>query len=725
MSSNTTGPVKQRRLWRAVDVWLATLQGAVIVALCDGWWAESPAGPLTVYSLIAIYSLPMAVAVGAVAWVLGGVAEIRSRVASQSPWLWPCCSVAWVVWLVAGAQLGVQVLSSIRSATLAGVAMACAVMTLAVVGFVAASSAAQALQRSLGARITTGVGLLLAFGIGVGGLALLIAIGEPSGAGGTMPLFGVLRRQELDLRAVSLLFLWVVVAWLWLELGARRPQTGWRAVLGLGLVLAIAGYGYGRWNDAVAFSVRSSAPLAGKLLGQAWKVLDRDGDGQSALFAGGDCNDGNDYVYSGAQEDPGNGIDEDCSGSDGVVMEVPPGKSPFAAEKEPTPGLAALRKDLNVLLITVDTMRYDLGYMGNPRPLSKNMDALAARSVVYEQAYSLASYTGKSVGPLLIGRYNGETHRTFGHFDKYSTKNVFVQERLQRAGIRTVSVQGYWYFVDEKSGLRRGFDVIDQSAKPAEVDIEGDSTVNSDKISDAALKQLAAVQDQRFFMWVHYVDPHADYVPHKDFDFGHKGRERYDGEIAFVDQQVGRILDFVKQGKLNDNTVIIVTSDHGEAFGEHGLYRHGFEVWEELIRVPLIIYVPGIAPKRERVRRSGVDLVPTILEVFGMPVPGRGAEDFLSGWSLLPDILRKADEEPYMRPIFADLSAGPFNDERQALIEDDIKIITAMGRPVGIYDLAKDPGEKDNLIKDPQRLSDMKAKLADFRSRLKVVQPTR
>jgi arylsulfatase A-like enzyme len=206
--------------------------------------------------------------------------------------------------------------------------------------------------------------------------------------------------------------------------------------------------------------------------------------------------------------------------------------------------------------------------------------------VVFDHAYSVASYTGKAIGPILIGRYPSENHRTFAHFDRFSQDNVFLQERLHKAGLRTVSVQGYWYFVEEQSGLVRGFDVVDQTAKPPSVKIEGDGTVNSDKISDAALKQLQAVKDQRFFMWVHYVDPHADYVPHDGFDFGTKGRDRYDGEIAFVDQQIGRLLDFVQQGPLNDNTVIIVSSDHGEAFGEHGLYRHGFEVWEELIRVP-------------------------------------------------------------------------------------------------------------------------------------------
>ncbi|HEX2879117.1 MAG TPA: sulfatase-like hydrolase/transferase, partial [Polyangiaceae bacterium] len=188
---------------------------------------------------------------------------------------------------------------------------------------------------------------------------------------------------------------------------------------------------------------------------------------------------------------------------------------------------------------------------------------------------------------------------------------------------------------------------------------------------------------------------------------------------------LGRLLDFVQQGSLKDKTAIIISSDHGEAFGEHGLYRHGFEVWEELIRVPLIVHVPGIAPKRETARRSLIDLAPTILDLLGVEHPVAGAADAFSGYSLLPDLVRPAGQPSPARPIFADLCAGPFNDERQALIEDDVKIITAMGRPVGIYDLAKDPGEKENLLGDAQQAAAMKAKLATFRSRLKVIKPTR
>jgi hypothetical protein len=312
--------------------------------------------------------------------------------------------------------------------------MVCGTVALAALCFAAVTAATRWLAQRWGDGFTTPVGMSLAVVIAAGSLSALIATGETSGAGGPFALFGVLRRQELDLRAVSLLMLWLVGGWLALGLLVQRVLKGWRTLPALGLAILLGVVGGSRWNDAVALSVRSSAPLSGKLLGALWKASDRDGDGQSAWFAGGDCNDSNEYVYSGAQDEPGNRLDEDCSGSDEQVLEMPEGKDPrgAAGTTAARTELPALRKDLNLLLLTVDTLRFDLGFMGNPRPLSKNLDRLAAHSVVFDHAYSLASYTGKALGPMLIGRYPSENHRTFAHFDRFSTENVFPRNDCRR-----------------------------------------------------------------------------------------------------------------------------------------------------------------------------------------------------------------------------------------------------------------------------------------------------
>src|SRR5690606_37393952 len=190
-------------------------------------------------------------------------------------------------------------------------------------------------------------------------------------------------------------------------------------------------------------------------------------------------------------------------------------------------------------------------------------------------------------------------------FNLYPPRDRMLQERLAKAGVYTISVQGHWYF-DTNTGLGRGFDVLDMSAAPEDRQGEGDKTVNSHLLSDAAIRHLQEPQlaDKPFFLWVHYLDPHAEYVPHEQFSFGSESRDLYDGEIAFTDHHVGRVLTALQQSPYADNTIIIVASDHGEAFGEHGMLRHGFELWEAIVRVPFLVYVPGQPPRRIHQRRS-------------------------------------------------------------------------------------------------------------------------
>src|SRR5262249_2971151 len=163
-------------------------------------------------------------------------------------------------------------------------------------------------------------------------------------------------------------------------------------------------------------------------------------------------------------------------------------------------------------------------------------------------------------------------------------------------------------------------------------------------------------------------------VPHPEFDFGTKGRDLYDSEVAFVDHHVGRLLERLRRPPFEKRTAIVLTSDHGEAFGEHGLYRHGFEVWEELVHVPLVAYVPGVGAAHVEARRSAIDVVPTLLELFGLEAPALQGRDFVSGVSLLSDIAG-ANGPPEERPVLVDMSEGPHNSERQAFFEGSYKLI--------------------------------------------------
>jgi arylsulfatase A-like enzyme len=702
-------------LRRVVAATAGTVAASVLASAFDAKSASSASGAsfgsawLTALGITLPYAVALGIGAGAVLAV--GVSDaVRARMKSwlapddaklrrERAWLLALAPAALLVWLLFAAGTALGALVSESAAPLAaGVSLGLSWVGLALsVSVLAASRVLSGRAVSLPSPLKTGALSLAIFALV---LLAIVASGEPSGAGGPLSLFGVLTRDELDLRPVGLLVL--------LALGALlAPAPRSRTALGVfaatalvppPLLLGLAERELG--EPELSLAIERSAPLSGKLLGPLRRSTDRDRDGHAAHFGGGDCDDRDPSRNPGADDVPGNRLDEDCSGADAALV------TPRAPAPAALPDVADLRKNLperlNVVLITIDTLRYDLGYLGATRPISPRLDELARESVVFERAYALASYTSKSLPPMLIGKYCAETHRGFAHFNRFEKSDVFLAERLARAGVDTLSVQGHWYFF-QNYGMERGFRVIDSSAQPKAAQAEGDRTSTSDALSSAAISQLAKLDPaaKPFFLWVHYTDPHAEYAPHEGFDFGSDSRARYDGEVAFVDHHVGRLFDTLRKGTAWDRTAVIVTSDHGEAFGEHGMIRHGFELWEELVRVPLLVRVPGVAPRRIQTRRSLIDLVPTVLDLFRIPQP-EGA-DALSGQSLVSDFTAKDGRPPPARPILVDMPQGPHNAERSAFIDQDLKLITSGGRPLGLYDLAEDPGEKTNLLRDRDR----------------------
>ena len=559
---------------------------------------------------------------------------------------------------------------------------------------------------------------LVGFAAGVGALLLLVALGSTSGSGSVFAIFGVFRRQELDLRAPALLLLLLLAgyasSWMFGLVGKWQRLTVVSAAIPLALLFYAARWGMNQ--RVVALSIERSSPLGKLMLSPLRRLTDRDKDGFSSAFGGGDCNDHNPLVNPGADDVPGNGVDEDCSGSDAkTLVTAPVTQTPKSGEWR-----ALVPKSLNVVFLSIDTVRADV--LNDSRPIVPRLRELERRGVAYVNAYSPASYTGKSVGPFIIGKHSSETNRDFSHFNAFKREH-FLQQRLQDAGIRTISVQGYWYFYSAPYGFEKGFDVVDSAASPGQGYVEGDRTTNADKQADRVIAQLRNTENtaKQFYLWCHFTDPHAEYVKHAGFDFGSDAKGKYLGEIAFVDAQIGRILDAIAQSAFVDRTAIVVTSDHGEAFGEHGMYRHGFELWEPLIRVPLIFYVPGIAPRSISVRRSLIDLVPTILDLMGVPLPNGQDADFLSGQSLAPEMLSLEEIAAEPRPVFVDMSAGPNNAERQAYIENDLKLILSNGRPLGLYDISSDPDEKHDILDQVDKRAQIVERYKAFRRTLRPV----
>jgi arylsulfatase A-like enzyme len=384
-----------------------------------------------------------------------------------------------------------------------------------------------------------------------------------------------------------------------------------------------------------------------------------------------------------------------------------------AAKTEPAPP-----RDLNVLLITVDCLRADMPWAGYPYPIAPNLTALEQRSVSYPRAYSLSSYTSMSLGGLLGGRYPGEMKRDGAFFGKYRD-NVLFPERLQAAGIRTMTAHAHLYFKKGAAGFDRGFDIYElvPNLKWNSTTDENITSPESERLAEKMLGDPANTSG-RFFAWYHFLDPHDQYMRHPGVElFGKRARNLYDGEVTYTDQHIGKLLDFVSQQPWAARTAIIVSADHGEVFGEHGQYRHAFELWEPLVRVPLMFVIPGAEARRIDVRRSAIDLAPTILDLMGVSPEG------MEGTSLVPEIYGKTSPEP--RDIVIDLPRTSDSDRRRAIIHDHYKLI-AYGDDARyeVYDIDADPEESQSLQRtDREKYDEMVALYKEKRKDIQDVGP--
>jgi arylsulfatase A-like enzyme/Tfp pilus assembly protein PilF len=309
----------------------------------------------------------------------------------------------------------------------------------------------------------------------------------------------------------------------------------------------------------------------------------------------------------------------------------------------------------NVLLVTIDTLRWDrlgcYGYEGAATPV---VDDLAARGVRFETVSAQGPLTAPSHASILTGaippRHGVRDNGGFELPDHLPT----LADAFRRAGYRTAAfVSGFP--LDRRYGFARGFDTYDDRLprgddrrRAAYVERRADAT------TDLVVKWLDGAAATPWFLWVHYFDPHTPYEPP---DPGGRFRDRpYDGEIAFVDAQFGRVLDALERLEARDRTVVAVTADHGEALGEHGEETHGVFLYDATLRVPWVMAGPGI-PARGVLRglARGIDVMPTLLDLAGLSVP-----DAIDGRSLRAAVLggTVADEPAYAESLFAQIHLG-------------------------------------------------------------------
>ncbi len=373
-----------------------------------------------------------------------------------------------------------------------------------------------------------------------------------------------------------------------------------------------------------------------------------------------------------------------------------------ASAAAPLPARPQPKRPYNVVLIMIEALRADMPWAGYPRNVAPWLNAFQAKHcVTYPRAYALASYTAKSVVPLLVGKYASEMPRDGYFFTKYpDPQNLFVTERLQQAGHRTLGGNAHGYFLPMMQ-TNQGFD--DWRLIPGGVDLKEVKSVTGDKQLALAQEMLSDPKNvelgskQRFFAYFHFMDPHHTWLKHAGHpDFGNAPRDRYDNEVHFTDALVGKLVDWAREQTWGQDTVFIFSGDHGEAFGEHGQFRHAYEVWEAVVNVPLMVCVPDVPPRKLEVRRSHIDLAPTVADLMGV-----AADPPFRGTSLVPEVF---GETVPPRRIVIDLPRCDLMDRRRAVIADGYKII-GFGNDTNfkLYHLDRDPEEKQDLVeKEPE-----------------------
>ena len=520
--------------------------------------------------------------------------------------------------------------------------------------------------------------------------------------------------RQLDLRpfvAVAVALAGVVTL-LWADLGAplRKRPLWLRGVVAVAVpaLLLLVALGFGR-ADRVRKAAIAFTGATGPLVQLVQAATDLDHDGYSSVLGGGDCNDFDRDVHPGAFDFPDDGVDQDCNGHQATA--TPPPRAPWAAVP------ASVPKDLNVVVITIDALRADhVGAYGYKRNTTPRLDALARESVLFAEGWAHAPSTRYSIPAIQTGRYPSSIAQSAAlHWPpQILPENRLFAEMLKDRGYHTSATASYGgsgYF-EHGWGLDQGFDEFDTHLKTLH-SLGGNpsSTRGSSarQLADLDVDWIGRHKGEKFYFWTHFYDTHFDFERHPDMpesNFGNSEVDLYDGEIRFTDFHIGRVLDAIKAAGLWDKTIIVVTADHGDGFGEHGIppdKRHGYHLYATETKVPLFIRIPGVAPRRVVTPAGHVDIIPTVLDALGARA---GDEPTLQGQSRL-GVMTGAVPDDSRGVIFQEVTyEGPgsmYNGtQRRAVVSRDWHFIRNVV-PDGtreLYHRSVDPDEDHDLAGD-------------------------
>jgi arylsulfatase A-like enzyme/Flp pilus assembly protein TadD len=372
-------------------------------------------------------------------------------------------------------------------------------------------------------------------------------------------------------------------------------------------------------------------------------------------------------------------------------------------------------------VITLDTTRADrLGCYGFRPAVTPHIDALADEGVLFERATAAVPLTFPSHSSIFTGLvppHHGV--RDNGGFFLDDGK-VTLAERLQEAGWTTGAFIAA-YVLESRWGLAQGFDEYSDRFQLSKYKVVSLGTVQKrgDEVMDDALRWMERVRDRKFFAWVHLYDPHAPYDPPEPFASQFEGQP-YLGEIAYVDQVVGRLTAWLRGRGLMDRTVVVLTADHGESLGDHGEAAHAYFIYGATTHVPLIVRTPWGRHGRSAAQVSSVDIMPTVLDLVGLsPQPG------IDGRSLAQAVLDPSaplghvaySETYFPRYHFGWQHLRALRDGRYAYVE---------APEPELYDLAADPAETRNIYKAySQRAEELRVKLEALAAAREDSAPTR